>query len=206
MALIAKKTGFNEKQMLEVSLAALLHNIGMVNIPENVLNKPLALTSEEFQLIQQHPTFGYQLLKKQNGLSNDVLLAVLQHHEREDGSGYPYGFQADKIHEYAKMIAIADMYFAMCAQRPYKKAMSPFTVVETLKTDSFGRLNPALVHHFIELVSASLSVGKRVRLNNGQIGEIVYIDKNALTRPTVNVAGRIVDLQKAKSLSIDEVL
>jgi HD-GYP domain-containing protein (c-di-GMP phosphodiesterase class II) len=206
VSLIARKSESNSKEVPQIALAGYLHNIGQLRIDPTIINKPVALTQEEFQEVQSHPSYGYQMLKKASGISEGVVLSSLQHHEREDGSGYPLGFKSEKIHAYAKMVAIADIYYAMCSERLYKKAISPFLVTEQLKNDSFGKLNPAYVHLFVEMVSNQLTIGTKVKLSNGRHGEIVYVDTNSSTRPLVNCDGEMINLQQMRDLYIEKII
>jgi putative nucleotidyltransferase with HDIG domain len=123
--LIAREMGLSERHCTNIKLAALLHDIGKIGIPENILNKPSRLTDDEFDIIKSHPTIGYTIVKdlkffKENG----VLEAILYHHEREDGSGYPKGLKSAEIHLYAKIIAVADSFDAISSNRIYRDKKS----------------------------------------------------------------------------------
>jgi HD-GYP domain-containing protein (c-di-GMP phosphodiesterase class II) len=202
---LALKSGIQLKEIPQVSLAGYLHNIGQLKVDQDILNKNVALNQQEFKEIQQHPIYGYEILKKTPGLSEGVIKASLQHHEREDGSGYPLGTKSNQIHPYAKIIAISDVYYAMCTERPYKKALSPFLVLDQLKSDSYGKLDTTYVYFFVELITSLISVGTKVLLSNGYIGEVVYIDKNSPTRPMINCNGELVNLQQSKEIYIDQL-
>jgi HD-GYP domain-containing protein (c-di-GMP phosphodiesterase class II) len=206
VSLLARKIGFDSKEIPQIALAGYLHNIGQLRIESNITNKPVALTRDEFQEIQNHPSYGYQMLKKASGISEGVVLAALQHHERVDGSGYPLGAKSGKTHPYARMVAIADIYYAMCSERMFKKAISPFLVIEQLKNDSFGKLDPTYVHHFLELITNQVTIGTKLKLSDGRLGEVVYIDKNHPTRPLVNCDGEMINLQQLRETYIDSIL
>ena len=201
--LLAIKACFNEKEIPQIALAAYLHNIGQLKVHPSILNKSSALTQEEFEEIQRHPSLGYNIIKKATGLTDGVKLAVLQHHEREDGSGYPNGIQGEQIHPYAKMIAITDLYYAMCSERPYKRAKSPFLVLEQIKNDSYGKLDAKFVYFFVEMLTSYLKIGARVMLSNGVFGEVVFMDPNSPTKPLINSNGELINLQKAKDIYIE---
>lgn len=193
------------KDWIPVALGGLLHDIGNAKVDENVLEKKGALTHVEREEVRGHTVAGYQMLKNVPGLNEGVKLAAIQHHEREDGTGYPLAVKRDKIHPYAKIIAIADTYHAMTSPRYYKQSLSPYAALEALHAESFGKLDPALVKLFIQK-TASFTNGTIVRLNNGQIGAIVFTDPNAPTRPWVNTNGRIVNLTSDRELCIQEIL
>ncbi|WP_025027490.1 HD-GYP domain-containing protein [Caldalkalibacillus mannanilyticus] len=202
---LATKAGVDQKELPQIALAGYLHNIGQLKIDPVILNKNIPLTQEEFKEVQQHPKYGYEILKKIPGISEGVKLGALQHHEREDGSGYPLGMIAGQIHSYAKMIAICDTYYAMCSERIYKKALSPFLVLDQLKSDSYGKLDPKYVYFFVELVTSQLYVGTKVMLNNGALGEVIFIDRNTPTRPIVSANGEIINLAQDKNIYIEQI-
>lgn len=201
---LAKWANFPEKDLMQVALAGLLHDIGNVRIDPAILNKTGRLTADELQEVRQHTVYGYRLLEGGTALNQGVWLAALQHHERIDGSGYPMKVTGDKIHPYAKIVAIADVYHAMTSNRNYKKAESPYLVLETLQAESFGKLDPLLVQTFVERATR-FHIGVFVRLSDGRTGEIVFSDRNHPTRPMVNVHGVIVNLMQERHLHIREV-
>ncbi|GAA0377868.1 HD-GYP domain-containing protein [Bacillus horti] len=206
VGLIAHRSGMGKQQVFEAALSGYLHNVGKLFVDENILNKAGVLTESELHEVQKHTHYGYEFLKKMPHIPEDVLVGVAQHHEREDGSGYPYATKSESIHNYAKIIAIADIYVAMCAKRIYRQAHSPFVVAEQIKNDSFGKLDPRYTHYFLTLIAASIKVGKKVVLNNGWVGNIVYIDAHELTRPVVNCEDKIIDLQLEREYYIQSVI
>jgi hypothetical protein len=202
--LLAKWNKFPEKDWLPISMAALLHDIGNVKVDSAILNKPSRLTPEEVQEMRQHTVYGFRMLEGSTSMNQGVWLSALQHHERIDGSGYPMKVKGDKIHPYAKIVAIADMYHAMTSNRNYRKAESPYLVLEELYSGSFGKLEPLYVQTFIERTT-QFHNGVFVKLNNGAIGEIVFSDRNNPTRPMVSINGQIVNLGQNRQLFICEV-
>lgn len=201
---LAKWNKFPEKDWLPIAMAGLLHDIGNVKVDQALLNKPSNLTSEEMQEMRQHTLYGFKMLEGSTSLNQGVWLAALQHHERIDGSGYPMKVKGDKIHPYAKIVAIADMYHAMTSHRNYRKAESPYLVLEELHAGSFGRLDPFYVQTFIERTT-QFHNGVFVKLNDNRIGEIVFSDRNNPTRPMVSINGDIVNLAQKRQLFICEV-
>ncbi|MBW5448814.1 HD domain-containing protein [Cohnella sp. CFH 77786] len=202
--LLAKWNKFPEKDWLQIAMAGLLHDIGNVKVDAAILKKSGRLTNDELQEIRQHTVYGFRLLEGGTALNQGVWLAALQHHERIDGSGYPMKVKGEKIHPYAKIVAIADMYHAMTSHRNYKKAESPYLVLEELQAEAFGKLDPVYVQTFIERTT-QFHHGVFVRLNDGRIGEIVFSDRNHPTRPMVSVHGNIVNLMQERQLFIREV-
>ncbi|MBM7567961.1 HD-GYP domain-containing protein [Paenibacillus sacheonensis] len=203
--MMAQWNGLPKKDWMQSALAGLLHDIGNAKIDRNILNKPTKLSPEEVEDMKRHTVLGYQLLKNVTAINEGVKLAALQHHERFDGSGYPLGINSEKIHPYAKFVAISDIFNAMTMKRSYRKATSPYLVLEQLNQDSFGKLDPSYVRIFIEKAT-QFHNGTIVRLSDNRLGEIVFSDRNHPTRPWVSVNGTIVNLANEKQLYIEEVL
>jgi len=203
--MIAKWMRVPEKDWMQVALAGTLLDVGKTKVHPRILQKPGKLTEQEFEEMKKHTVYGYQVIKASPGLSDGVALAALQHHEREDGSGYPLGLPGSKLHLYSKITAVADVYHAMSSDRIYRKAASPYMVVEQLIQDSFGKLDPTIVHTFVNGIT-QFSVGMAVELSNGTIGKIIFNDRNHPTRPMIESNGSIINLKDARQLSIVRVL
>lgn len=203
--MIARWLKVPEKEWMQVALAGTLLDVGKAKIDRRILQKPGKLTTEEFEEMKRHTVYGYQMIKASHGLSEGVALAALQHHEREDGSGYPLGLPGSKLHLYSKITAVADVYHAMCSDRVYQKAKSPYAAVEQLLQDSFGKLDPQVVHTFVNGVT-QFSVGTLVELSDGRLGKIVFTDGKNPTRPMVETGGKIVNLAESRQLSIVKVV
>jgi HD-GYP domain-containing protein (c-di-GMP phosphodiesterase class II) len=150
----------------ETILGALLHDVGKALIPLKVLNKPGVLTEEELKLVRYHSLRGYRFLKQYSNLSRNPLLCVLQHHERIDGSGYPLSVQGDKIHPYAKIIAVADVFDAMTSVRSYARRFTPYEAVEIMRREMIGKLDNEVCTVFLDQLSHRF-VGDLVQLGNG---------------------------------------
>jgi putative nucleotidyltransferase with HDIG domain len=202
---LARWQGLPQKDLLQIALAGLLHDIGTSKVDPDILEKKRSLTASEMDEIRQHTLIGYQILKNVSGINEGVKLTAVQHHEREDGSGYPLGVKGDKIHMYAKIVAIADIYNAMTNERFHKTAVSPYIVLEQLFTESFGKVDPTLVQVFINK-STQISNGTIVKLSDNRVGEIIFSDRSHPTRPWVNVNGTIVNLALERSLFIQDVI
>ncbi|MFE5322280.1 HD-GYP domain-containing protein [Paenibacillus sp. NPDC056579] len=202
---LAKWHGLPGKDLMPIALAGLLHDIGNAKVDSSILFKPNKLTSEEIEDMKKHTIIGYNLLKNVTAINEGVKLAALQHHEREDGSGYPIGVKGDQIHLYSKIIAITDIFHAMTSDRYHKKGSSPYLVLDQLFNESFGKLDPALVQTFIQKVT-QFHNGVLVKLNDNRIGEIVFSDRTHPTRPWVNINGQIINLTMERSLYIQDVI
>ncbi|WP_352418402.1 HD-GYP domain-containing protein [Proteiniborus sp.] len=203
--MIGKWLGYSKVELKQISLAGLFHDIGKVKISDNIMYKPGRLTESEFELVKKHTIFGYNLLNETIGISKNVALGALQHHEREDGSGYPLGVKSKNIHEYAKIVAVCDIFDAMTTERVYKKKQSPFLVAEHIISNSFGILDARIASVFTNNIS-NFYVGNVVKLNCGDIGEIIYIHKEMPTRPLVKVEDKFIDLLIEKDYYILEVI
>jgi len=198
--------GHTEDEIAEAILGALLHDAGKALIPLKVLNKPGSLTDEELHLVRFHSLRGYKFLKQYGDFSQSVLLCALQHHERIDGSGYPMAVQGDKIHTYAKLIAVADVFDAMTSVRSYGKRATPYEAVEIMKREMVGKLDQQICSVFLDKLSQRF-VGDIVQLSNGQRGEVVFLNPHDCTRPIVRIGdGEFVDLDRIRSLSINKML
>lgn len=181
--IIAKEHGMDNKSIHEIGIAGLLHDMGKANIPLEVLNKNGQLTDDEFRIMKQHPVFGYQILKEKNVFSDSILNGVLEHHEKCNGRGYPLGLQGDKIHDYAKIISVADIYDALVTDRPYKQAFSRRTAMEMILATS-ADLDLPVLYSFINSIIL-FPVDSIVELSNGEKAKVVKNNKGYPMRPDV---------------------
>ncbi|MGM1045837.1 MAG: HD-GYP domain-containing protein [Bacillota bacterium] len=202
---LARWIGLPPKDWLQVAFAGLLHDIGNAKIDPLLLNKPSKLTSEESEEMRRHTTYGYQILKNVAAVNEGVRLAALQHHEKVDGSGYPLKLDGTKIHIYARIVAVADIFHAMTLDKFYRGAQSPYAVLEQIQLEAFGKLDPMIVQTFINKVT-SFHNGTKVRLSNNEVGEIVFTDNLHPTRPMVSIDGQIINLMQQRQLFIEEVI
>ncbi|MBQ7635937.1 MAG: HD-GYP domain-containing protein [Lachnospiraceae bacterium] len=197
----AQWLGFNRKDSDVLILSGLLHDIGKLSIPENILKKKSALTEEEFNIIKGHSKAGYDLLKGIN-IDSRIPLAALQHHERSNGSGYPDGLMASHINEFAKIVAIADVYDAMTAARSYRGPICPLEVLNIFENDGLSKYDPKYLLTFMEHV-ISTYLNQYVLLSNGQIGEIVMVNKHSPARPIVRLLNsECIDLSTERDINI----
>lgn len=204
--LIGKWLGYNETQIRELELAGLLHDIGKTKVPLYVLNKPSTLTNAEYNQLKNHTIYGYSLLRRTADLPESVSLVALQHHERNDGLGYPFRISSDQIHAYAKIMAIADVFHAMLSERPYKPAVPLYDVLMQMDSNKFGQLDPEIMFIFLHNMMETL-VGKKVCLTDGSIGTVIMNHPFHPTKSIIHLDGNsIVDLQKDKHLKIAKVL
>jgi putative nucleotidyltransferase with HDIG domain len=202
---VAKWLGYSHSQIEEVAEAGLLFDIGKMKIPQYILKKEGSLTDEEFAIMKKHTQLGYSILLRTKGISSSVKYAALQHHERMDGSGYPLRLRSGQIHEYAKIIMICDIFDAMISKKPYGKGFSKIEAAEYLNWNTSSSFDTKMVYILVSKISEYM-VGKKVILNTGEAGKIVFIDVNYPTRPTIQVGDRIVDLIKDKKIKIIKIV
>lgn len=204
--------GFNKKQLYDIAVGAMLHDIGKVFVPNDILNKKGGLTKNEFDIIKKHPQLGYDYLKDIYDINAFARGIVLQHHERLDGSGYPKGLEEEQIHTFAKIVAIADNYDALTSDRPYRKPISPNDALEYIMGSAGRYFDYEMVKAFIDKI-IPYPIGTLIRLSNGCIGVIEAITPSSPLRPKVKVVmgnesffkGEIIDLYENYSIVIEGV-
>jgi HD-GYP domain-containing protein (c-di-GMP phosphodiesterase class II) len=142
--------GLVDEQLAGLRLGAIVHDLGKIHVPAEILSKPGRLSKLEFELIKAHPQSGYDILK---GIEFPWPIAqiVLQHHERLDGSGYPQGLKGDAIILEAKILAVADVVEAMASHRPYRPGLGIDQAIEEIRTGRGGRYDPAVVDACVKL-------------------------------------------------------
>jgi HD-GYP domain-containing protein (c-di-GMP phosphodiesterase class II) len=130
---LAQYSGITDrKELFKLGTGALLHDVGKTKISDSILRKKGRLTEEEFAIIRKHPDWGVELIRETDIVSDDVYFPILQHHEREDGSGYPKGLTKTEINDYSKIVAIADVFDAMTTERAYRSAVESFSALKTM--------------------------------------------------------------------------
>ena len=201
--LLGKWLNYNESSLVEVGLAGIIHDIGKCYVPFQILNKQGSLSPEECRLLKKHTEYGFNLALESDIRSVAILSAILQHHERLDGSGYPFGLRGSQINEAARVVMVADIFEAMLANRSYRKGLTSLAVIEEIRLLTYGKLDPTITTAFLYRIIDSL-IGCRVKLSNGAIGEIFYIDRHRPNQPMVKAGNQIYDLRTIHSLTIIE--
>lgn len=191
-ALIGNWLRLPESDLLNVIEAALLHDIGKTKISNEIINKKGSLLSNEYKEIKRHTIYGFNLITKNMHLKEDVKNAILMHHEREDGSGYPFGYTGKQISKIAKIVAIADVYDAMTSERAYSRKSTPFEAFDMFLTEGVKLFDTYIIDVFLKKI-APYYVGYKVKLNTGGIAEIVHIPSNCVSRPVIRAGTEYID-------------
>lgn len=200
MVVLAKELGLSEREVKQAGLAGLLHDIGKAAIPMDYLNKPGALTDEEFAVVREHPQRGYELMKQAN-ITDEVALDVcLHHHEKMNGEGYPERLQGDEISLFAKMGAVCDVYDAITSTRAYKASWEPSQSLQRMAKWS-DHFDDTVFKAFVKSVGI-YPIGSMVKLKSGRLAVVIDQSQKSLLAPIVKVFFSI----KSKSRIPIEVL
>lgn len=199
--LIGKWLNLPEQGINKAIQSGLLHDVGKTRIPDEILNKAGRLSNEEYDIIKNHTVLGYEIVKDVGEIDKDVKAAVLLHHERMDGSGYPFHYLEDHMNLYSRIVALADVFDAMTSDRVYKKRATPFAVFDMYQTEGVCQFDIKLLNVFMNNLAVHL-IGSNVLLSNGKTGEIVYIPFHKVTSPIVKVASEYLDLSEQKTVQI----
>ena len=194
--------GFSKEKLSELTLNALLHDLGKIKIPKEILNKPDRLTDEEFATVKRHPQDGYDYITRAN-LPNAEQLAIIarQHHEKFNGTGYPFHKKGKEIHIYGRIGAIADVYDALTSVRPYKKGYSPSVAYHIMKNCSPGHFDEELLNLFFKNV-AIYPVGTVVSTNRGY-GIVCHLEFGKTETPVVRIFADFTPKRIAKPYDVD---
>lgn len=190
-------------------LAAALHDIGMLIVPQRILDKATNLSDEEMTLLRQHPEKGFRILQGLGPEYEWLANVALQEHEREDGSGYPRGLKGDEIHELAKVVGLADVYEAVTHPRPYRTLRAPLDIVKEIIATERNRFSDRILKGFIRGLS-TFPVGSFVRLNSMEVGRVVATNPVFPLRPVVDVVtgpkGDLLDSPRRIDLSTSTLI
>jgi hypothetical protein len=212
---LAKGLQYSREDLCRLGLAALLHDVGMWMVPDALLTKSGALSSEERTLLKRHPEVGAQAIRRLGPDAEWLAEIVYQEHERFDGRGYPRGIKGGEIHEYAQIIGLADILDALLTTRPYRRRFLPHEAVREVVTREKAAFSTRVLKCLIQQFSV-YPLGTRVRLNSGETGEVTELNPHSPLRPVVRVyldashvplrEPRIQDLSKTSLVHITEVV
>ncbi len=200
----ARWLGLSPEEVRLASICGLLHDIGKLKIPEEIITKPSKLTEQEFSIIKKHPLEGYKILKNQP-IDEHIKNAALMHHEKSDGTGYPLGIKGNKIDYYARLVTIADVYDATTSARVYRGPLCPFKVIELFEQEGYEKYDVHMIITFLENI-VNTYMNNKVRLSNGKEGEIVFINKMHLAYPMVKCGDEFLDLSIDKKIHIEAII
>ena len=206
--------GLEDEELRLIGIAALFHDYGKALLPPTILNAPRKLNAGEMQIMRTHVERGYEKLRSSGKFPHEVLAAILQHHERHDGSGYPNRLAGEEIGLYGRIISICDVYDALASKRVYKDAIHPKHALGTLFKMSENAWAPGFAEHFIKMVGI-FPIGTAVLLSNGQKGIVCHSDPLAPSLPRVLLVRdcehgvkplRMLDLSRQKTISVNRSL
>ena len=184
--LLGRKMGYSEADLFELGLSALVENIGYLALPQGLLEEPTSLTSIEKHEVNQHTQYGYQILNDYTDAPPNVIMTVLDHHERWDGSGFPRGLKGENISVFARIIGIADTYYALVSRRPHRQSYLPHEAIEFIMAYSGELFDPELSRLFSRVLPL-YPTGVMVNLNTGEQGIISNAKIGHVGRPVVRI-------------------
>ncbi|MFJ8237530.1 HD-GYP domain-containing protein [Ureibacillus sp. NPDC094379] len=206
-SILASKLGFDRGYILQVAIAGVLADCGMSKIAKRIRDKKESLSEVEFKEIRRHPLYSFNMVKDLTALKKEMKIAIYQHHERFDGSGYMEGKRLGEISFFSQIIAVADTFHAMTSERIYRAKESPFKVVEMIKESEFGKFDIKVVSALISTI-AHIPIGTTVELSNLEKGEVMFNNTYSPTRPLVKLmsTSEIIDLASHRSLYISQII
>jgi len=201
---------YEKKKLIDLCACALVHDIGMLKVPQEIINKPSKLSRGEQNMIEKHPSFGLELLEDIKGMPDEAVNVIYQHHERVDGKGYPEGKKREEISEFAKIVAIAEVYEALTHPRPYRREkIIPYMGVKMIVQQAGTFFEPRLVKIFLNFITP-YPLGSFVLLNSNEIGRVIQINEGLPLRPIVEIfydsEGKLPDKPKKIDLSKSPIL
>ncbi|WP_297424241.1 HD-GYP domain-containing protein [Clostridium sp.] len=191
---IGSELGLNRKQLCDLGVCAMLHDIGKVEIPIELISKPARLTEDEFDIVKTHASLGGNFVSGNKEVNDEIYFGIISHHERFDGTGYPNGLKKDRIPLFGRIIAVADVYDALTANRPYRRPIKPFEAIEYIMGGAGTSFDYNVVKAFLRKIEP-YPIGSRVKLSDGRAGNIIKRNTDNPLRPVIKViGGEVLDL------------
>lgn len=178
--------GLHPITLRRVGVAGLLADVGMINVPTDIVNSHAKLNKEDLELVQRHPIAGYEMLNSESNIYTEVLDGVIDHHERYNGTGYPNGKVGNEISVVGRILALADCYNALTSDRPHRKAMAPHKAISVIYGMRGKDFDPVFLERFIQGVGV-FPLGSAVELNTGQQGLVTQINPTSPTQPIISL-------------------
>lgn len=205
-AMIGKWMGYSGQKLYQLITAGLLHDIGMMHVYSDPASsiKELGDNIGEDSL-KKHSIYGYEIVNKIKNINRNICQAVLLHHERADGSGYPFGIHNENIPGFAKILAVVDTYDNLIWDKEEGMADNPYLIVEKIKSEAFTTLDPKTVYVFTKNI-CDFFIDNVVKLSNGKVGRIIQTNSARPSRPTVQIGSEYIDLEKEPSIVIEKVI
>jgi HD-GYP domain-containing protein (c-di-GMP phosphodiesterase class II) len=201
--LLGVVAGLNPGELKDLSMGAILHDVGKTLTPTPILTKPGRLTAEEMAIMHRHTTDGWNILKGHRTIPYRTAIVALQHHERWEGGGYPEGLKGEQIFRYSRICAVADCFDAMTADRSYRSGMTPARALAAMQSEMAGFFEPELVLQFLDCV-APYPVGSLVTVTGGLQAVVVAVVRGRTERPRIRLvldaAGRPLAQQEELEL------
>jgi HD-GYP domain-containing protein (c-di-GMP phosphodiesterase class II) len=201
MIAFCQSIDMDEETITEVGVGGMLHDIGMVRIPDRILNKPGSLTDQEITHMRRHVDLGRRIMERTPGVQQTSLQIVNQHHERLDGSGYPNSLKGDDISLIGQIASIVDIYDAITSDRCYRKSQEPHKVLKKMMNWSKSLIDTDIFQKFVNCVGI-YSMGSLVKLDNGLLGVVTQANRESLLHPIINV---IIDSSLKKRINPKEI-
>jgi len=215
--ILGTRLGLDQSRLKDLALGLILHDVGKLGVPREILEKPGKLTEGEFEQMKEHCRAGFDTLRGISSISAHAKIVILQHHEKYDGTGYPKGLQGEDIHLNAQIGAISDVYDALTSDRVYRKRMMPHEAIEYLMANAGTHFSSNLVSTFVSSV-APYPPGTYLRLSTGEVAVVIQVDMKLATRPMVKLIQgadgqelkgsdvKILDLKRTPDVTITKVL
>ena len=208
--LVAKSMKMNDTFIQKIGVGAILHDVGKMGVPAEILNKVDPLDEVESKLMKEHPQMGYDLLKDNDYISPISRQIVLLHHEKLNGSGYPFMMSGEQIPIHVRIVTLCDIFNAISSNRAYKRRMNADEALELIRAEAIYELDRDIYYHLLKVVNI-YPVGTVVELSNGEVGIVIKENYEAQTRPVVQVIrqkkrAEIIDLMECLTLFISKTI
>lgn len=194
---IGTALSLDKKELCKLGVCALLHDIGKIEIPIEIINKPSKLTKEEFEIVKTHAQLGAKYVMDHRCVSDDIYGGIISHHEKYNGTGYPNALKSDDIPLFGRIISVADVYDALTGNRPYRNPIKPLEAIEYIMAGVGSSFDYNIVKAFLRKIEP-YPVGSYVRLSDKRCAKVLKVNKDNPLRPVIRLAdgsNKIVDLQ-----------